>query len=117
MDNRIVVGVGNIYANEALFRSRIHPLAPAGGLSRKQCDRLAESVKNILSEAIAAGGTTLVDFSAPDGTEGQFSRELHVYGRAGERCEGCRRGIIRRVVATGRSAFFCPVCQPDRRGK
>jgi formamidopyrimidine-DNA glycosylase len=117
MDNRIVVGVGNIYATEVLFRSRIHPLFPAGRLSRQQCDRLAESVKVILAEAIAAGGTTLVDFSAPDGTEGKFSRELQVYGRAGERCGGCRRGIIRRIVTAGRSAFFCPVCQPDRRGK
>ncbi len=111
MDNRIVVGVGNIYASEALFRSRIHPLAPAGKLGIRECSRLAAMVKQILGEAIAAGGTTIADFAAPDGSEGAFHRELRVYGRAGERCPDCRRGIIRRVVAAGRSAYFCPVCQ------
>jgi formamidopyrimidine-DNA glycosylase len=116
MDNRIVVGVGNIYASEALFRSRIHPLAPAGGLGIRECNRLAAKVKRILSEAIAAGGTTIADFAAPDGSEGAFHRELRVYGRAGERCPACQRGIIRRVVAAGRSAYFCPLCQRLPRG-
>lgn len=112
MDNRIVVGVGNIYAAEAFFRSRLHPLTPAGALTRRQCDRLATTVQDLLAEAIAAGGTTISNFAAPDGQAGHFSLSLQVYGRANEPCLACRRGLIQRVVVGGRATYFCPVCQP-----
>ena len=110
MDQTIVVGVGNIYAAEALFAAGIRPLRAAGAVSRARYALLAAAVKRILAHAIARGGTTLRDFLAPDGAPGYFEQELFVYGRAGEPCKVCGTPI--RVTRVGqRSTFDCPRCQ------
>ncbi len=117
MDNAVVVGVGNIYAAESLFRARIHPLTPARDLKRPQVVALRREIVAVLQEAIVAGGTTISDFRTVDGSEGHFSRHLAVYDRAGEPCERCHTGLIERVVISGRSSYFCPTCQPAPRKK
>jgi len=110
MDQAVVVGVGNIYAAEALFAARIHPARAANAVSRERYARLADAVKRILAYAITRGGTTLRDFISPDGVPGYFEQELFVYGRAGEACRVCASAI--RVVTLGqRSTFYCPRCQ------
>ena len=110
MDQNIVVGVGNIYASEALFAAGIHPGRAAGSISRARYARLADEVKRILAYAIKRGGTTLRDFINPDGAPGYFEQELFVYGRGGEPCKVCGTPI--RVITQGRrSTFFCPRCQ------
>ncbi|NID16219.1 bifunctional DNA-formamidopyrimidine glycosylase/DNA-(apurinic or apyrimidinic site) lyase [Luteibacter yeojuensis] len=110
MDNAVVVGVGNIYASEALFAAGIDPRRAAGKVSRERYARLAGEVKRILAHAIARGGTTLRDFLSPDGAPGYFYQELFAYGRAGEACKICGTSI--RVVALGqRASFYCPSCQ------
>lgn len=110
MDSRIVVGVGNIYACEALHMAGIHPSRPAGRISRARYAALAEAVRAVLADAIAAGGTTLRDYVGVDGGTGWFQLRLAVYGKAGEPCpRDC--GPIRRRVIGQRSTFFCPVCQ------
>ena len=110
MDQRIVVGVGNIYAAEALFRAGIHPAREAGKVSRARYERLADAVKAILSHAILRGGTTLRDFLNPDGEPGYFEQELFVYGRAGEPCKAC--GSTLRAADWGqRATVYCPRCQ------
>lgn len=110
MDQKVVVGVGNIYAAEALFAAGIHPSRAAGSVSRLRYARLAGEVKRILTHAIARGGTTLRDFIHPDGAPGYFEQELFVYGRAGEPCKVCGTPI--RVSVLGqRSTFYCPHCQ------
>ncbi|HQC53925.1 MAG TPA: zinc finger domain-containing protein, partial [Lentisphaeria bacterium] len=105
-----VVGVGNIYASEALFRARLSPLKPASTLSRTACRNLTAAIKAVLTEAIAAGGTTISDFHALDGSEGKFTVALQVYGRNGQPCPVCGQAIQRLVIA-GRSSFFCKKCQ------
>ena len=110
MDNAVVVGVGNIYASEALFRAGIDPRKPAGKISRPRYARLADEVKQLLAWAIERGGTTLRDFISPDGAPGYFFRELMVYGRTGEPCHVCGTSI-RQVVLGQRSTFWCPSCQ------
>ena len=110
MDQKIVVGVGNIYAAEALFAAGIHPRRAAGSVSLARYQRLANEVKRILSLAITRGGTTLRDFISPDGVPGYFEQELFVYGRAGEPCKVCGRPI-RAVVLGQRSTFYCSRCQ------
>jgi formamidopyrimidine-DNA glycosylase len=110
MDSHIVVGVGNIYANEALFLAGIDPRRSAGRISRSRCHRLATAIHDTLSRAIAAGGTTLRDFSKPDGKPGYFQQTLNVYGRQGEKCPNCGKKITRRVLH-GRSLFYCTRCQ------
>lgn len=110
MDQANVVGVGNIYAAEALFAAGIHPKRSAGSVSRARYARLAEEVKRILAYAITRGGTTLRDFISPDGAPGYFEQELFAYGRAGEPCKVCAAPI--RVITLGqRSTFYCPHCQ------
>jgi len=111
MDNHHVVGIGNIYASESLFRAGIDPHCPAGGLTLPRCRKLVQSIKEILREAIAAGGTTISDFAGLDGSEGKFSRHLNVYGRAGKSCLLCNREMIVKTVVAGRSTFYCPRCQ------
>ncbi len=113
MDQKIVVGVGNIYAAEALFAARIHPARAAGSLSRARYARLALEVKRILEYAITRGGTTLRDFISPDGAPGYFEQELFVYGRAGQPCKVCGTPI-RAITLGQRSTFYCPRCQPLR---
>lgn len=110
MDQKIVVGVGNIYVSEALFAAGIDPRRAAGSISRARFARLADEIKRILAHAITRGGTTLRDFLNPDGAPGYFEQELFVYGRVGEPCKVCGAAI--RVVAQGqRSTFFCARCQ------
>lgn len=110
MDQKIVVGVGNIYAAEALFAAGIHPRRAAGSVSLARYLRLATEVKRILAHAIKRGGTTLRDFISPDGVPGYFEHELFAYGRAGEPCKVCGTPI-RAVVLGQRSTFYCPHCQ------
>ena len=110
LDQRIVAGLGNIYACEALFRARIDPRKPAGRVSRAKLDALANSIPAVLEEAIRAGGSTLRDFAAPDGELGYFSKQFDVYDREGEPCRG-GDGNVRRIVQGGRSTYFCPACQ------
>lgn len=111
MDNAIVVGVGNIYASESLFQAGINPLLAAGSISISRLKRLIEAIKNVLMAAIEAGGTTIKDYSSLNGEEGNFDRELMVYGKAGQKCTKCSRGIIKKAYQGGRSTFYCPVCQ------
>lgn len=110
MDQKVVVGVGNIYAAEALFAAGIHPLRVAGSVSRSRYERLADEIKRILAYAITRGGTTLRDFISPDGAPGYFEQELFVYGRAGESCKVCGTPI-RSMTLGQRSTFYCPRCQ------
>jgi len=110
MDQRVVVGVGNIYAAEALFRAGIHPGRAAGRIAAARWERLAGAVKDILGQAITRGGTTLRDFLAPDGAPGYFVQELMVYGRAGQPCRAC--GATLRAADWGqRATVYCPRCQ------
>lgn len=110
MDAANVVGVGNIYACEALFEARIHPSRPAGRVGRTRYRSLATAVKRVLTHAIEAGGTTLRDYIGVDGGSGWFQLELSVYDKAGEPCpRGC--GPLRKRVIAQRSTVFCPVCQ------
>jgi formamidopyrimidine-DNA glycosylase len=110
MDQKIVVGVGNIYAAEALFAAGIHPSRAAGSVALSRYLRLADAIKRILQHAIARGGTTLRDFISPDGAPGYFEQELFVYGRPGQPCKVCGTPI--RAVRLGqRSTFYCPHCQ------
>ena len=110
MDQRIVVGVGNIYVSEALFAAGIRPGRPAGSISLARYEHLANEITRILAYAITRGGTTLRDFLNPDGEPGYFEQELFVYGRAGRQCKICARAI-RGVVIGQRSTFYCPNCQ------
>jgi len=110
MDAHTVVGVGNIYASEALFRARIDPVRPAGKVSMASYKRLVEAVTIILDAAISAGGTTIRDFANSEGKPGYFSQELRVYGRAGQKCTACDT-LIKQVKLGQRSTFYCPLCQ------
>lgn len=110
MDGRIVVGVGNIYASEALFRAGIHPKRQAGRISRQRYDKLAEKIVDVLSEAIVQGGTSLRDFTGGDGEPGYFKQKLNVYGRAQEPCVTCKAPLSQAVIGQ-RSSFFCTTCQ------
>lgn len=110
MDSRTVVGVGNIYANEALFKSGIHPLRKAKNISLERYSKLTASIKTVLHAALAKGGTTLRDFVGGDGAPGYFKLELDVYDRAGQPCKTCRAGI--RLIRQGqRSTYYCKQCQ------
>lgn len=110
MDAKVVVGVGNIYANEALFSSGIHPLKAAGKLSKPKSDLLADNIKNILSNAIERGGTTLRDFVGGDGKPGYFAQELNVYGRGGQGCRRCAKPLTEKRV-NQRTTVYCVQCQ------
>ncbi|MGA7594923.1 MAG: bifunctional DNA-formamidopyrimidine glycosylase/DNA-(apurinic or apyrimidinic site) lyase [Gallionella sp.] len=110
MDNHVVVGVGNIYANEALFRAGIRPQLAAGKLSRPRCARLVEAIRATLAEAIRLGGSTLRDFVNTSGEAGYFQQNYWVYGRAGEPCRRC--GFpIKQIRQGQRSSFYCVNCQ------
>ncbi|MCC7257134.1 MAG: bifunctional DNA-formamidopyrimidine glycosylase/DNA-(apurinic or apyrimidinic site) lyase [Gammaproteobacteria bacterium] len=110
MNAAIVVGVGNIYASEALHRARIDPRRAAGRLSLARMQQLAEAVREVLGEAVALGGTTLRDFHDGQGEPGYFSRQLRVYDRAGKPCLACGTPV-RHLVQGQRSTYFCPTCQ------
>lgn len=110
MNARILTGVGNIYASEALFAARIHPLREAGRISLARYERLAAAIRATLEKALAAGGSTLRDFKSADGTPGYFQAESRVYGREAKPCRVCGTKI--RAVRQGqRSTFYCPKCQ------
>jgi formamidopyrimidine-DNA glycosylase len=110
LNGRIVAGVGNIYANEALFRAGIRPTRPVGRLKAAECARLVEAIRATLEQAIRAGGTTLRDFRNADGLPGYFQQTLNVYGRAGESCPRCGHAICLKRLGQ-RSVFYCPDCQ------
>lgn len=110
MDQRIVVGVGNIYVAEALFAVGISPLRKAGAVSRDRYRLLAEAIRSILRHAIARGGTTLRDFISPDGAPGYFVQELSVYGRGGEPCRQCGRALKQAMLGQ-RATVWCGYCQ------
>ena len=110
MDNRVVAGIGNIYANEILFASRTHPQTPAGRLPRLDWGLIVRQSQIILGKAIQMGGSTISDYENATGASGYFQLELAVYGRTGQSCRTCATPIERMVLA-GRSTFFCPVCQ------
>jgi formamidopyrimidine-DNA glycosylase len=107
---KAVVGVGNIYASEALFRAKIDPRLPAGKLTRPKCARLADEIKAVLSAAILQGGSTLRDFSNAEGQQGYFQMDANVYGREGAPCKTCGNPIAR-ITQGQRSTFFCATCQ------
>ena len=110
MDARRIVGVGNIYASESLFRAGIHPRRRANRVSLKDCAKLASAIKQTLRAAIRAGGSSLRDYVGADGVLGDFQSRTWVYAREGEPCRRCRTAI-RRIVQAGRSSFYCPTCQ------
>ena len=110
MDNKVVVGVGNIYANESLFLAGIDPRRAAGKISRKRYLQLAEVIKSVLAKAIEQGGTTLKDFTQADGSPGYFAQELLVYGRSGEPCVRCESPIKSKTIGQ-RNTFYCDKCQ------
>ena len=110
MDGKVVVGVGNIYANEALFLSGIHPVRAAGRISRRRYERLAKNIKQVLTSAIEQGGTTLRDFVGGDGKPGYFAQQLYVYGRGERPCKQCGNPL-REVRVGQRSTVYCVACQ------
>ena len=110
MNAQIVVGVGNIYACEALFFSGINPKRSASKISRERYNKLAENIKMVLQSSIEVGGTTLRDFVNEVGEPGYFKQSLMVYGREEKKCTKCSKSILR-IVQTGRSTFYCPSCQ------
>lgn len=110
MDARVVVGVGNIYANEALFLAGIHPRRPCGRIGLERYGSLAGQIRSVLAAAIDLGGTTLRDFVQEDGSPGYFAQSLRVYGRAGRPCPTCA-ATIRQERIGQRSSFYCPNCQ------
>jgi formamidopyrimidine-DNA glycosylase len=110
MDAKNLVGVGNIYASESLFRSYINPKTPAKEIGLKKLEDLSKNIKSVLNEAIISGGSTLRDYVRSDGDIGYFQHSFKVYGRENEPCINCGTSI-KRIVQQGRSSFYCPVCQ------
>ena len=110
MDGHLVVGVGNIYASESLFRARINPATPANKLSLRQCEALVAEIKATLSDALKAGGSSLRDFFGTDGNPGYFQQQYFVYGRTGEPCRVCGKPILN-IKQGQRSTFYCGACQ------
>jgi len=110
MDNHTVVGVGNIYACEALFLSGIHPTRESGKISKARLSKLRENIRYVLQRSIHQGGTTLKDFIQSDGQPGYFKQQLNVYGRENEDCHVCGHSI-KRIILGQRSTFYCPKCQ------
>lgn len=110
MEQKNIVGVGNIYAAEALFLSKINPLLAANEISLKECTLLCKNIKSILLKAIEKGGSTIKNYKSADGNSGYFQYEFNVYGRANKPCNACKTPI-KRLVQSGRSTFYCPKCQ------
>jgi formamidopyrimidine-DNA glycosylase len=114
LDQRRIAGIGNIYADEALFRARVHPLRPAGRLTRAQWEALAPAVVDTLAAGIDANGATIDDFRHLDGAEGSFQDEFLVHLHEGDPCPRCG-GPVRKLVAAGRGTYVCERCQPRPR--
>ena len=110
MNSHIVVGVGNIYASEALFLAGIHPGRQAGKISRERYTSLVNAIRDVLNAALLSGGSTLKDFVTPDGQPGYFQHHFRVYGKTGEPCGACNKPI-RQITLGQRSTFYCPSCQ------
>lgn len=110
MDQKLVVGVGNIYASEALYDARISPNRPAHKVTAKEAARLQQSIKKVLRLAIKSGGSSLRDYVRADGELGYFQHHFKTYGREGEKCPNCK-GLISKIIQGGRSSFYCPKCQ------
>ena len=111
LDQRVIAGLGNIYVCEALFRARISPRRLAAKVSAEQVARLVPAIKQVLREAVKAGGSSLRDHKRTDGELGMFQHRFAVYDRAGEPCRGKCGGTIKRIAQAGRSTFYCPRCQ------
>jgi formamidopyrimidine-DNA glycosylase len=111
MNQKHVVGIGNIYANEILFDAQIRPTRKSKTLTKKENIKITDSTKKILLNAIKAGGTTLQDFYQPDGNKGYFKVDLKVYDRAQKECVVCKKGAIKRIIQAQRSTFYCQKCQ------
>ena len=110
MNQKNVVGIGNIYASESLYLSRINPQKESQKLDLEECKRIVSSSKKVLNEAIRVGGTTLKDFYSADGSPGYFKIRLNVYGRNGQKCKNCEEVIVN-VIISQRATFYCPSCQ------
>lgn len=113
LDQSVLAGVGNIYADEALFLAGVAPRYPAGRLSLGQCQALARALKRVMGRAIRAGGSSISDYVQPDGADGRYQDESRVYGRTGQPCRRCRTPI-RRIVIGQRSSHYCPRCQKSK---
>ena len=111
MNQKHVVGIGNIYASEILFDAKIRPTRKSRTLTKKEMDRITTSSKKILNKAIEAGGTTLQDFYQPDGNKGYFKIDLAVYDRANKNCLSCKKERIKKIVQSQRATYFCRNCQ------
>jgi formamidopyrimidine-DNA glycosylase len=110
LDQRVVAGVGNIYADEALFLAGVRPARRAGRVSRAECERIARALRRVLSRSIETGGSSISDYVAPDGSDGAYQDERRVYARTGEPCQACGTPV-RRSVLGARSTHWCPRCQ------
>ena len=110
MNQKNVVGIGNIYASESLYLSRVNPQKESQKLDIEECKRIVSSAKKVLNEAIKVGGTTLKDFYSADGSAGYFKIRLNVYGRNGQKCKNCEEEILK-VIINQRATFYCPKCQ------
>jgi formamidopyrimidine-DNA glycosylase len=111
LDQTVIAGVGNIYADESLFGAGIHPEAIAGSLDGGAIARLAEEIRAVLGAAVEAGGSTIRDYAGPDGAEGSYQDRHRVYGKAGQPCPRCRGGVLMGAVVAQRTTTFCPRCQ------
>jgi formamidopyrimidine-DNA glycosylase len=110
LDQRVVAGLGNIYVCEALFRAKINPQRLAGAIRRQKLETLAVEIRQVIDEAIKAGGSTISDFGAPDGELGYFQHRFQIYDREGKACVACKKPV-KRMVQSGRSTFYCSNCQ------
>ncbi len=113
MDNHVIAGIGNIYANETLFRAGIHPERPACSLSKIEWKLLLTTIRKTLKHAISCGGSTISDFRGASGDGGYFQMNFRIYGKAGQKCLNCGK-VIKKINIGGRSSFFCPTCQPEK---
>jgi formamidopyrimidine-DNA glycosylase len=111
LDQKVVAGLGNIYVCEALFRAGIHPRKAGGKVTRPALERLVPAIREVLTQSIADGGSSLRDYARPDGELGYFATRFDTYGREGEACHRCDGGTIRRIAQGGRSSWFCNSCQ------
>jgi len=115
LDQSVLRGVGNIYADESLWRAKIHPARLGANLNRKQAETLRRVLQDILQKAIVLRGSSISDFLDAEGEPGEYQRHHRAYGREGKNCHRCKT-LIRRAIVAGRSSYFCPRCQPSPRG-